>query len=165
MALIACHECNHQVSSEAQACPSCGARPRPPERAKDPGHPIALGVCVLFGGAFLWWIFSTLPSAPAKSPAETAADAQKQRDFQSVVAVLRYIKGEMKNPKSFALVSAKMLPGQTVCVEYRGTNSFNAVVTSRYVMSNTVSSASAEAWSSHCAGRAGTDFSAARHAM
>jgi DNA-directed RNA polymerase subunit RPC12/RpoP len=27
MALMACHECGKQVSSEAKACPSCGAKP------------------------------------------------------------------------------------------------------------------------------------------
>lgn len=29
MALIKCRECGHAVSTEATACPSCGARPRP----------------------------------------------------------------------------------------------------------------------------------------
>lgn len=30
MSLINCHECNHKVSSEAAACPHCGAAPRIP---------------------------------------------------------------------------------------------------------------------------------------
>lgn len=33
MALIACPECNAQVSNQAIACPSCGARPPKPKKS------------------------------------------------------------------------------------------------------------------------------------
>jgi len=46
MALTACHECGHQVSTEADACPQCGARVRPPQSAPGVGT-VAAGT---FGG-------------------------------------------------------------------------------------------------------------------
>ena len=38
------------------------------------------------------------------------------------------IKKALKNPKSFNLESFLIFPGGATCYEYRGTNSFNAVV-------------------------------------
>lgn len=32
MALVACHECGNQVSTEAITCPKCGVKPRKPEK-------------------------------------------------------------------------------------------------------------------------------------
>ena len=32
MALISCHECSKEISSEANACPNCGAAPKKPEK-------------------------------------------------------------------------------------------------------------------------------------
>lgn len=34
MSLIKCHECGQQVSTQAKACPSCGAKPKRPTRWK-----------------------------------------------------------------------------------------------------------------------------------
>ena len=34
MALIACYECTAEVSSEAKACPQCGAAPKKPKKTK-----------------------------------------------------------------------------------------------------------------------------------
>lgn len=42
MALIKCHECGAQVSTEAKACPSCGAAPKVPQSK-----------IVTFGGGFI----------------------------------------------------------------------------------------------------------------
>lgn len=46
MALTACRECGHQVSTEADACPGCGARMRPQQPTPGAGT-VAAGT---FGG-------------------------------------------------------------------------------------------------------------------
>lgn len=47
MALISCHECGAQVSSEAKACPNCGAKPKKPRKSRALLYAI-LGVPVIF---------------------------------------------------------------------------------------------------------------------
>lgn len=161
MAMIKCEECGAQVSTEAKACPSCGAKP------KKPTSRLALGIAglVLFG---IIYGIATAPdpvAAPSKSPAEIAAAAAKEREFQAVAAQLRALKAAMKNPASFELVSADLAGDGTLCVKYRATNSFNAVTTSIYVGNSKVSSDKVPDWNKYCAGVPLTDYLHARHAM
>ena len=46
MALIKCHECGGDVSTEAAACPKCGAKPRP---QNSPSRKKFLGILALLG--------------------------------------------------------------------------------------------------------------------
>lgn len=67
MALIKCHECGNQVSTEAAACPACGAKPKTP-----------MSLIIKFGGGFLLFvaviIAVTAPSTSSK-PATDAVEA------------------------------------------------------------------------------------------
>lgn len=84
MALIKCHECGSNVSTEALVCPSCGA---PVKAPKDLGYtsreleaglkePVVLKKAILVLvviGLVVWWLFSSLGNrgtsgAPAASP-------------------------------------------------------------------------------------------------
>ncbi|MDO9100063.1 MAG: hypothetical protein Q7V53_04870, partial [Caldisericota bacterium] len=141
MALVSCHECNKELSSEAAACPHCGA---PARATAPPGQKtnknivryvwaaLAVTIVVIYAN-------SNTPEPRQKSTAELEADREKERQFQVAAAVIKSLKSSMKNPKSFELVSAQMMDGDTLCITYRGTNSFNAVVTNHYVVSTTVS--------------------------
>lgn len=51
MALIACKECGHQVSTDAEHCPQCGARLKPKSQA----WKWALGVPAGLVALFLMW--------------------------------------------------------------------------------------------------------------
>jgi hypothetical protein len=46
MSLIKCHECQHQVSTEAKVCPACGAKVRKPISVLGWIFVIAMGIAV-----------------------------------------------------------------------------------------------------------------------
>lgn len=71
----------------------------------------------------------------------------------------------MKNPDSFQLVSALMVQGPTICLVYSSTNSFNAIVTEHYTLSEKVSTTGDAAWHEHCAGKTGDDYTHAKRAL
>lgn len=155
MAVKPCKECGKPVSTKAKSCPNCGA-----EQPKKTSR-LALGVAGLFL-FFIIYSISTTDSTPTTSTQaqkpKTPEEIAKDREFQQVVASVKALKSAMKNPKSFELVEAIMMQGPTLCITYRSTNSFNAVVTDRYVVSDKISSAEAAAWKKHCAGKTGTSY-------
>lgn len=53
MAIIKCHECGGQVSSQAAACPNCGAPPRMNDKTDHPQSRI-----VQYGGGFIAVVFA-----------------------------------------------------------------------------------------------------------
>jgi len=56
MALIKCHECGNDVSSEAQACPKCGAAPQKEKSKKpDTSQNIAIS-CLVIGILMAGWM-------------------------------------------------------------------------------------------------------------
>lgn len=155
MTIASCTECGKPVSTEASACPHCGAKP-PQKTSK---LTIVIGLLMLVG------LVIAFGNGGQPAPAAAAPDPQKVLNFRQAVGTLDYVKGAMKNPKSFELVSLVRVDGPAMCVEYRGTNSFNAVVLQRHVISDTVNSSSVQAWNQNCAGKTGEDFSHARHAI
>ena len=168
MALIKCHECGREISSDALACPGCGAAPKALVAQQPKSKSIALTMALAWGilGLVIWAVYSQSTKQPVvKSAAEVKAAEGKEREFQAVAEAMRGLKNSLKNPKSFELVSVEMMPGRTLCIVYRGTNSFNAVITTRYVVSTTVSSDSADAWSKHCLGRSGVSFDHVKYAI
>jgi len=66
MAIIKCHECGNEVSSEANACPKCGAKPKKNLSGKE----IVLGL--IFGIGVIGWLVSTenpqLPEQTVSAP-------------------------------------------------------------------------------------------------
>lgn len=162
MALIKCKECGGQVSDTAQNCPHCGAKvPRKTKLL----HKVFAGLVllvVLFGVV----VSNSGGPAPASAHAPKAAkDPQAEREFNQVVAALRSIKHGMKNPDSFEVVQALMVPGPTLCITYRGTNGFNAVVTSFVAVWDKGNSTDAAVWNKRCAKKDGVDYTYARRAL
>jgi hypothetical protein len=104
------------------------------------------------------------PEAKAKKASE---DAQWARE---VTAVSRLRKG-IKNPASFNLEQALRMEDGTLCLSYRATNSFNAVVPARAVITDkAITTSDNEArlvplWNKLCGGRKGTDISYIRRAL
>lgn len=157
MSMISCPECKKSISDEAKTCPHCGfEQPKKTSR-------FALG----FAGLVLLMIFYGIANKEPDKPvqAKTPAEIQKDLELQQVVNAARQLKSAMKNPASFELVSARMVFGPTICLVYRSTNSFNAVVTERYTLNNKVSTTSDEAWSKHCEGKPGDDYSSAKRVL
>lgn len=157
MAMTTCKECKKPISDSAKNCPHCGME-QPKEMSR-----LKIG---FFGLVLLFVIYGIANQKPDQSAQpKTAAEMQKEREFQQVVRAARQLKAAMKNPASFELVSALMVQGPTICLVYRSTNSFNAVVTERYTLNDKVSATGAAAWNKHCGGKTGDDYSHARIAL
>ena len=75
MALTKCHECGHEVSTQAKACPTCGAPVKKPSGARLGLFLLAvLGVLSLIGLATRDRSTSDLPlGPPAQAPAATSS--------------------------------------------------------------------------------------------
>lgn len=81
MALVACPECGHTVSTTAQACPSCGAVPTPP--AVLPMSPPLLtgagwATLILLGGAGA--VVVLILVAGMRDPSPKAREKGQERD-------------------------------------------------------------------------------------
>lgn len=165
MALITCHECKASISDSAKTCPQCGAK------AKKPTSKLAL----FFAGLVLIFIIKGIVSsndekptqaAPQKTAEQLAAEAKREAQFQRVVQGARTIKAAMKNPASFSLESAVLMDDGSVCYEYRGTNSFNAITLEQSVLTTKDNfTKDPKDWNRYCGGKQGTDHSKAKYAM
>jgi hypothetical protein len=80
MALIKCRDCGNDVSTEAKACPKCGAKVIPPKPPKRPTSPIAKVVGgVLLAGFVVAAILGPQAEREATQKREAAARAEEQR--------------------------------------------------------------------------------------
>jgi hypothetical protein len=102
----------------------------------------------------------------AEQKAAKAKKAAEEKQWITEVLLLRALRDNLKNPDSFKLVEAVRV-GTTLCLTYRGTNSFNATILERAVIDTKTTGASTDAgaWNKHCAGKQGTDISYIRHAI
>lgn len=161
MAIIKCRECGHQVSTTAKQCPSCGAKSfKPTSKLHLVFAALVLGLvvkCTMDASD------KPAPPAPvAKTPEQIQADAKKEADFQDAANKIRALKQVMKNPDSFELVEAVRIPGGTICVIYRATNSFNAKITEHKAIT---SGAKVVDYATACHGKTGDNISSVRHAL
>lgn len=72
MALVKCHECGHDVSTEATACPNCGAKPK---RVGASLFHIVSGT-VIFGLVILFFASKKHPDAASAESAQTTVSTQ-----------------------------------------------------------------------------------------
>lgn len=158
MALVQCPECKAQISSDAKKCPQCGAK------QKRPVGWIAKGFGAILVIAMVKCSYdqSVKPPPPQKSPEQIKAEEEADRIFQADIVRIKVLKASLKNPASFELVSAVRLSNGTLCVEYRGTNSFSAITTETAAI---LGATERGPWNKHCAGKTGTDVSHIRHAL
>lgn len=154
MALKACKECGHQVSTEAKSCPQCGAKAPPGKRMGVLGM-VFVGV-MSFGilGAFMG-----SRDGSSKSPAVPAIKTQEQVEkgkdearfsfaFDSAVA----IKKAMRDPDSLKWEYIGVNDDASVaCIKYRAKNGFggmNAEIA--VVVKNEITQKAAD-WDKNCA--------------
>ncbi|WP_255368720.1 hypothetical protein [Polaromonas sp. OV174] len=104
--------------------------------------------------------------SPEQKIAEAAEKVKKEAEFQRIVAGAKVIKQGAKNPNSFSLNSAVLMADGSICYEYRATNSFNAVVPGKLVITqNNKATQEGRDWNKFCGGKTGTDYSHARQAL
>lgn len=149
MALKPCRECGHKISTEATACPQCGAKP------KQPMGRMKVIALLIFGGFILTSL--TRPSSPPKPIPEPpnefvlAAKARTEARFQSASKVLRSIKAAMREPESVRWQQVTTNDdGTVVCVTYRARNGFGGMNVEHAAFSNNQISTSSTAWNNIC---------------
>lgn len=172
MALVKCQECGHQVSRDAKACPACGTR-----KFDTSGNWV---MWVIGGVATVMVLVGVSKNdaetrqqenlaaivqaskTPEQRAAEFAAKQKAEAEFQFAVSAAKAVRASMKNPKSFELVSAGLVDGGALCLIYRGTNGFNAVVTQEAAVKR---NGKLGAWNKDCAGKPVKDVASIRYAM
>ena len=158
MALVKCAECGKQISDAAESCPSCGAKPEKMGFFRK----IFIGIFALVVISFMMKE-SKSPSVkqPEESPSASveSQEVKKKREEEqakklSIILRISALREETKNPPSFELVEAVNLKNGTLCVTYRGTNGFGAVVTESKAIS---SGAKIIDYAANCNGKTGDD--------
>ncbi len=160
MALIACGECGQKVSTEAKACPGCGAKVKKPVGLL--GKLFAAAVLI----AIVQCTLKTQDRPPATpSPAKAKASPEEDQHVREVVGTLRSLRSLMHDPQSFDVESATRAPDGSICIVYRGKNAFGAVVRNRVVAWTGGSSEDDLEFSRRCIGTGAVDYTAARHLL
>ena len=172
MALIACHECKKEVSTEAKTCPSCGAKVRNPASTKmNSRQKVFVASCLAL------IVFASIMGAKEREEREAQEEAartpeqramKKKEEMQDGLAAAgaATLKKAMKDPKSFALTSALVMDDGTACYDYRAINSFGATLPSRAVMlpsgkiltKDHDGGSFSNAWNSKCAHKSGREL-------
>lgn len=163
MSLITCKECRNQVSDAAKSCPSCGAKV-PQKTSK-----FTLFIAGIIGFSVLMAVFKEdQPTAaaaanPPKTPEQVAAQNRREANFQFAVQATRRLQTTLNNPKSFELVSAGVIDQGPLCLIYRTTNQFNALMVEHAVIGRDFKMGN---WNKDCANKSGLeDVTSLRHAL
>ena len=127
MAMIECHECRSQISSEAKVCPSCGMAP-----AKGTSV-ISLVVVGLIGIFMVKCTYDEATKTHQPPPQKSAATIQADNELNTAIAYGTLIKKATKDPSSFKMESFLIFPGGVACYEYRAKNSYGATVPAKAV--------------------------------
>lgn len=160
MSIIKCKECGHPVSTTAKACPNCGAT------VKRPTGRLKLLFAAVLAILVVKCVYDTqnAPQKPQKvaTPEERKQQAERERLFQEDVRKVRLLKMNLKNPASFELVQAVRLENGTLCITFRATNSFNAIITEHKAIKPDNSLGE---WNKHCTGHSGDNVTNIKHAL
>lgn len=154
MALVKCKECGAQVSTKAQACPTCGAAL--PKRTSL--------LTWLIGGMFAVIVVGAIDMQNRTGPAHSEGSAAQGTASQSTedkAATTRYsaamlavksLKKSAHDPSSVDIefAGANAL-GTVVCLEFRAKNAFGALVKQFAVYEATSATLNdAGRWNKHC---------------
>jgi len=162
MSLLKCHECGQSVSSEAKACPSCGAKVRKPTSIAA----IILSGLILFGIVQCSMNNATKSPPPPKTAAELSQEKAGEDRFQTTAALVALLKKSTRNPDSFQLDAVGANDDASiVCVNYRGQNGFGGISVETVVFNNGKASKSEKDWNIFCAGQPLHDMKHVRHAI
>jgi hypothetical protein len=163
MSLIKCHECGKEISTEATACPSCGAN------VKKPGGCL-LATIIIMAGALLISAVTThespSPPPPQKTKEQVEADEKREIAFQKVVIAIRGVKEATRNPDSIVWEAISANSDATVvCIKYRGQNGFGGMSREFVVFAKGKASQSPNAWNKYCANKSLIDMMHAKYAL
>jgi hypothetical protein len=156
VALKPCAECGARVSTEANACPHCGAKPR---ATMGPIRRVILGLIIV---SIAISVFSPKgndkpsekPVPVIKTAEQIAADeAEKSRSLRAIFVVTALKRG-LRDPDSVKWETVSVSDdASVVCVEYRAKNGFGGTNFEQTVYTKGKFSTAAKPWNRHCAGK------------
>lgn len=157
MAMISCGECGASVSTEAKACPGCGASRkvfrRPAGARKPMSRPkkIGIGFGALIG---LSVVIQAATGGPEAVQAETPQEKQsKQRGYAAYLSA-KALKASLRNPGTleFSEILAND-DGSVICMTYRAQNGFGGMNLERVVFTDGKPSQTRASWRANCANK------------
>ncbi|MCL2297776.1 MAG: zinc ribbon domain-containing protein [Proteobacteria bacterium] len=92
MALIQCHECGKDVSTEAVACPGCGAKPKQPDAApttKPSNHLSGKFVLITFIAIGVFIYYKANDYGPSDSSTSATTQPSPKQIKQGAIAALK----------------------------------------------------------------------------
>jgi Na+-transporting methylmalonyl-CoA/oxaloacetate decarboxylase gamma subunit len=164
MALIKCHECQNDVSTEAKVCPKCGAKVRLPKEKKEAlprlaAPKMSLGVKI-FIGLFVMIVVGQLirvttpPKTPEQIASDAAAAAADDKRVGAAMLAAALIKKSAREPDSINFSSLRVSDDATVvCAVYKGRNGFGGVSEEPAVYIVGLQSGAPDSWNEHCTGK------------
>ncbi|WP_312514990.1 hypothetical protein [Massilia sp.] len=156
MALKPCAECGARISTEAEACPHCGAKPR---ATMGPIRRLILGLIAV---SIAVSVFSPKgkdepiekPGPAVKTAEQIAEEAAAKARSERAIFVATALKHGLRDPDSVKWESVYVNDdASVVCVEYRAKNGFGGVNFEQTVYAKGKFSTAAKPWNSHCAGK------------
>lgn len=159
--MIKCRECEKEISTEARACPNCGAK------IKKSSGCLAIALLAIAVPMFLAAInTSEKPHAPPKSKEQIEAETKREAAFQKVVIALKGVKTAMRNQDSIVWEGIGANDDASViCIEYRGQNGFGGISREFAVFLKGKVSQSTDSWNKNCARKNLIDMMYARQAL
>ena len=188
MALVKCPDCGTEVSTQATACPKCGRagnysapKAKPKTSIFIAGFLVFVAVVMLLMSKYTNHretaaeqarIAKLTPEERAaeatRASAAATADAERKttedRKLQNAFLGAQTLKGAMRNPESFKLASALVMPSGAICYQYRAQNGFgglnveSAVLEPSSILKTEHSSGFVHDWNKYCAKQTGQDL-------
>lgn len=146
MALIKCRECGKEISTDAKACPHCGAKP--PYRPSLAFVLIA-GLLVVFGvkSSFESDRLAAMPKTAEQIAVEEAADMRTRMAY----VLIRKVKNNLREPESLDVINVfSNEKADLLCMKYRARNGFGGYAIGYYVIGEFGDSDSVKAWNAMC---------------
>lgn len=155
MSLSKCDQCGLQVSTEAKACPSCGA---PPPKGISPWR-------VLLIGTFCLGVYScssgipdahkgsdVLPPTAEQIETDKRADASDAARFGLAIDTAKAVRSVMRDPDSLRFDTMLVNRDATIsCARYRAKNGFGGMnQEGAVVVNSSLQKATKANWSRYC---------------
>lgn len=148
MALIKCGECGKDFSTDAKACPHCGAKP--PYRPSLAFVLIA-GLLVVFGIKASIESSRPPPQAAPKTAEQIAHDEAEERRYLVVAVTAKKLKNAMREPDSVEwLYMGTDEKAEVVCLRYRARNGFGGMAIETMTVTTKEVGQEAALWNRHC---------------
>lgn len=173
VALIACHECQNQVSTESKQCPHCGAKVKKPNPLKKEysGKPLSRGALLAIALFFLTFIAAEYIQSQ-KSPEQLQREAVRKQNYEKekaekallyeqqlkredvAGAAMAAVRKTSRNPDTVVwenVVTNK--DASVICITARLANGFGGMVREKVAAVNGSFSNKSNIWNKHCANK------------